>query len=395
MKNVSENMQLKMEGNVKVNIPENVIQKIQYLCTVIPNLEWSGILFYTLEGTIKKSKEMSITLKDILPMDKGTATSTEFIYDKRYVEFLMNGGEERLSWKSGLIHSHNNMGVFYSGTDEDEIKTNSKAHNFYLSVVVNNRLDIIGKIGILGTAETEVKTHYKGLDEEGNPYTISPTTLKVKSEKLYYIDCDMIYEKPESIMEEEFMNNVNTILNKPVNTSIYNPPVYSPLNNQGKGYPSTFKSEKNAFRFNPYGYNQYDDDFYDNIPVTKKTSYSKPPKNKKKDSSKYNKMEEDLKKSCEEFLIMCFSIEEEDFIEPFPSLEDVLDEQEDLLLEESMTIPEILEDFSSNFLSIFEQHFYNTIYSSNVIMNTILEILEEYEDQYSFVKDLKNFISKL
>ena len=66
---------------------------------------------------------MIITIEDILPMDKGTAASTEFTYDERYVQFLMNK-EERLDYKSGLIHSHNNMAVFYSGTDQEELKTN-------------------------------------------------------------------------------------------------------------------------------------------------------------------------------------------------------------------------------------------------------------------------------
>ena len=147
MKNVLSNTQEKIEGNVKVNIPKKVMDKINYLCTVISEVEWSGILFYSVKGSIKNPKKMTITLKDILPMDKGTAVTTEFTYDERYVEYLMND-PKRTDWKSGLIHSHNNMGVFYSGTDQQELLTNSKSHNFYLSVVVNNKLDIIGRIGI-------------------------------------------------------------------------------------------------------------------------------------------------------------------------------------------------------------------------------------------------------
>lgn len=377
MKNVSNITQEKIEGSIKVNIPKNVVQKIQYLCNVISSLEWSGILFYTVRGTIKNPSKMVITLKDILPMDKGTATSTEFSYDKRYVDFLMGGGEERLEYKSGLIHSHNNMSVFYSGTDQDELMTNSKSHNFYLSVVVNNKLDIIGRVGISGIVETTVNTYYKGLDEKGNPYTLSPTKLKVKHEKLYYIDCDMIYDKVKPFMDEEFTNNVKTIMN-PVKS--YTPPKSTINYREDKKYPS-LKSD--------WGYMDYQQKVYDDMPpVTTKI------KSSFNSGLRVTKMDEFLYSECENFLIRCFGFDDEESSENM-ELIDIIDNADALIKTEELTIPEVIEDFSSNFISIFEQHFFNMVYNTEAITQTIQDILDEYIDEFPFIKEIKNFISKL
>lgn len=144
-------------------------------------------------------------------MDKGTASATGFTYDERYVDYLMNK-PERLDWKSGLIHSHNNMGVFFSGTDEKELATNAKAHNYYLSVVVNNRLDIIGKIGFIGEMEVPVKAPYYALDENGKKYLIENVSFTHKKEKLFTYGCNISYKIPENNLDKEFMENVTKIM---------------------------------------------------------------------------------------------------------------------------------------------------------------------------------------
>ena len=153
-------------------------------------------------------------------MDKGTATATEFAYDERYVNYLMNN-PERLEWKSGLIHSHNNMAVFFSGTDEKEIETNSKAHNYYLSMVVNNKLDIIAKVGFVAEAEYLVEAKYHALDENGKPYFVKQKNFIEKKQKLFTYDCKINYNIPDSGLDTEFIDSVAFIMKpKPVVTPI-------------------------------------------------------------------------------------------------------------------------------------------------------------------------------
>ena len=71
-------------------MPEKVLNQIQYLCQQIPKVEWSGILFYKVEGSIKDPENMKIILEDILPMHKGTKAYTEYSFDERVIEYMMN-----------------------------------------------------------------------------------------------------------------------------------------------------------------------------------------------------------------------------------------------------------------------------------------------------------------
>ena len=384
MKKVSRIIQGQLQDNVKVVIPKNVMNKINYLCTVIAAVEWSGVLFYTVKGTIKNPSKMVITLKDILPMDKGTTTATEFTYDERYVEYLMNE-EKRMEYKSGLIHSHNNMAVFYSGTDQEELKINSKAHNFYLSVVVNNKLDIIGRIGVSALAEAVVETSYKGLDEDGNVYEIESTNLKVKNEKLFYIDCDMVYEKPKSAIEDEFLNNVATILkpktpisySKTVSKPSYNTPAYEGLRNNYDNYSD----------WGHGGYTGYEE----RLPATRFSNTATVPR-KVSTPKSHSDFDSHIKKECYKFLVSCFGFDNED---EEVLLEDIFQGIREDLQDQSITIPEVIEDFAFGFNSSYDVFFHNTIYGVEIILTSIEEILEEHTDEYKFVKEIKNILRKI
>ena len=388
MKKLSHIAQGQLQDNVKVVIPKNVMIKILYLCTVIATVEWSGVLFYTVKGTIKNPSKMVITLRDILPMDKGTQASTEFEYDERYVEFLMSD-EKRMEYKSGLIHSHNNMAVFYSGTDQDELKTNSKAHNFYLSVVVNNKLDIIGRIGISASAESVVETSYKGLDENGNTYDIEPAKLRVKNEKLFFMDCDMVYEKPKSAIEDEFLDNVATIL-KPKVAKSYGKTVSNPSYNNASDKIDGYGSW-GGYGNNDWGYGGHID-YNKTLPATR---FQKTPTINNTDTAPrtFNDFDTHLKKECYSFLVSCFGFDTED--DEQIKLDEIFEGIRGELQEQMLTIPEVIEDFAFGFDSFYDAFFHNTIYGAELIMTSIEEILDEHSDEFKFLKELKNVLRKI
>ena len=87
-------------------------------------MEWSGILLYSVKGSIKEPEKMELHAEDIIPMDKGSQGATEYEYNKKsmfdtskfddkhidYVESMCDEHPEVLEWKVGHIHSHNNMG---------------------------------------------------------------------------------------------------------------------------------------------------------------------------------------------------------------------------------------------------------------------------------------------
>lgn len=173
-------------------IPNNVLHEIKYLCKNIPKVEWSGILFYTLQGSITKPKSLKIILKTILPLDMGTAAFTSYNLDERFINFLEEDFDVRSQWKVGHIHSHNVMRVFFSGTDMEELHDNAPGHDFYVSLIVNNFMDFTAKVAFTGTAKQSIKNvPFIALDEKGKPYTIKTSDYKVDDTKLFIYDCEV------------------------------------------------------------------------------------------------------------------------------------------------------------------------------------------------------------
>ena len=176
-----------------------MLDKIKYLCKNIVREEWSGVLFYTVDGTIKKPQEMKIILQDILPLDKGTAAWTEYELDSRFIDFIQADLDVRMDWKVGHIHSHNVMRVFFSGADQDELNDNSPLHDYYLSMIVNNYMEMIAKIAFTGDIKhTAKKVPYYSNDEEGKRYVSSIVDLTHNQTVLFTYDCDIQF--PEQLV---------------------------------------------------------------------------------------------------------------------------------------------------------------------------------------------------
>jgi proteasome lid subunit RPN8/RPN11 len=184
---------VELPNKIKVVISEEFQDKVKYLCQHIPKVEWSGVLFYQVIGSIQSPDTMELHCKDIFLMHKGTATYTEYAYSEEVVQYRMDNPES-LDWLIGHIHSHNTMPTFFSGTDREELEDNSPNHNFYFSLIVNNFLDMTAKVSFVGEMEIST-TGYECRDEKGNIYQLGlPENLKRKV--LFTYDCDI--QKPYS-----------------------------------------------------------------------------------------------------------------------------------------------------------------------------------------------------
>lgn len=93
----------------KILISENTEKKIRFLCKNIWDVEWSGILFYKIEGTFE-DKSLVIRCIDLFQMDIGTSGYTEFNVSPDMATYMVDHPEllEEGVYQ-GLIHSHNNM----------------------------------------------------------------------------------------------------------------------------------------------------------------------------------------------------------------------------------------------------------------------------------------------
>lgn len=197
-----------------MTISSKLQDQIYFLCSKIPNLEWSGVLFYKCEGTFGED-DFKVHCHELFPLDIGVSTYTEYdTGDPEFIKFMM-ANPQILEMKKGHIHSHNNMATWFSGVDDGELQDNSPNHNIYVSLIVNNRNVNCAKIAFL---TTEVEATLEFNDPDGNK---KQRKVKRDTQVILAYECDIIY--PESVSEvtlnERFQQLHNAVKDKRGNTT--------------------------------------------------------------------------------------------------------------------------------------------------------------------------------
>jgi hypothetical protein len=181
-----------LKEKAKLSISEKVLDKIKYLCDKYRSVEWSGIIWMDIEGidkgVIEDASQIKIRVTDFTLFDIGTGAYTEFSIEPEIIMPIYEKYPDYMTKKYGCMHSHNTMGVFFSGTDTSTLLEQAFIHNFFVSLIVNNRLDKIAKISFQGEREV-TETLYNRIGKVMLPYNV-----KNKEEVVYVVDCDVEYE---------------------------------------------------------------------------------------------------------------------------------------------------------------------------------------------------------
>lgn len=230
----------------KIIIPKDVENMIDYLHKSVGAIEWSGILFYKLVGgNINGLKDLQFQAQFIYPMNIGSHAYTEFDYSGE----IMNAydvKDDLIECSSGMIHTHHSMGAFFSGTDTDELLSNSKNFNYYISLVVNFAKDYKCKIAF--PSKTKTVREYLIKNSEGQ-------LVKAKSsvEEDDIIVGDLKIEFENSVSPEEWLvNRTSELKKKKEESSKIKPIVYNSTQ------PSPTQNYKHNSWNNPT-YNSYID----------------------------------------------------------------------------------------------------------------------------------------
>jgi proteasome lid subunit RPN8/RPN11 len=189
----------------KLIIPQEVSNKIKLLCGKISLVEWSGVLFYSVKGSIKQFDKVEFTIEDIYPMNKGTKAYTEYDLDDDLIDYRMNNPQS-LGWKIGMVHSHNSMKSYFSGTDMSELNDNSEFHNYYLSLIVNNFEEMVAKVAFRGNVKG-----YECKDETGKNWNLN---LKNTKQIMFTFDCDIVVKEELPFVENSFSDRLEEIIQK-------------------------------------------------------------------------------------------------------------------------------------------------------------------------------------
>ena len=219
----------------KIVIPAEVEKKIRFLCKNIWDVEWSGILFYKVEGAFE-DKSLTIRCVDLFQMDIGTSAYTEFNVSPDMATYMVDHPEllEEGIYQ-GLIHSHNNMATFFSGTDTATLSAEGNDMAHFVSLIVNNA----------GKYTAGITRKYKCVQTVSEKYTY-PTwngemregveTFDIEEEKLEWFNLDIVFEDATDDFETEMMERIKEIKEskKKVVTPVY------------KGYPQYGNYGKNS-----------------------------------------------------------------------------------------------------------------------------------------------------
>ena len=176
-----------MESKVKVlknlekstykftTIVEDLLEsKIRWLCEKFPHNEWSGILFYETEGKLADGS-LKVYCKDMHLMDYGSATFTEYYEDGSMIKYMDD--HDLLLCNIGIIHSHNTMAAFFSGTDTNTLKQEGNDKDNFFSLIVNNAGKYCSGITVKMTDEIRSSTndfYFTDFDGRKSVYKTEP-----------------------------------------------------------------------------------------------------------------------------------------------------------------------------------------------------------------------------
>ena len=221
------------ESSCKLIISTLVEQKISICCRTLPNNEWSGTLFYkVVSGTYDNN--LVLEAQDFYLRDVGSATSTEFDDDADAFNYqIENGLEDSIQ---ALIHSHNSMAAFFSGTDDNTLKSMGKQMPHFLSLIVNNAGKYCAKI----TRRRSLQTCYTSF--YGKEETCNDTVYIVEDKNV-----EVVFESAYNEINNYIKNRISTLTTS-------SKPATNVNSSKTKSYPTLWNE------------NDFDDVYYNHYP---------------------------------------------------------------------------------------------------------------------------------
>ena len=208
---------LSLSNQPTVVITEKLKNQIDWLHEKCGATEWSGELITSEINTINDLDNWTITCEDIFLVDVGSAAYTSYEVDKAgfksadIIELydaypgLLDGSK-----KAQHIHTHHNMQAFFSGTDWSQLEDRGVLSNYLLMLIVNFKGEYVAKVAF--KAEKSGKDAVE-LNFANNLDGRAPLTLAGQSSKevLVVMDCKIVFEKPEKLVEESFSTRYEAV----------------------------------------------------------------------------------------------------------------------------------------------------------------------------------------
>jgi hypothetical protein len=184
--------EVKLEGNPKVLISEDLWYKICRFHQLFGDTEWSGPIWYKMKGDINKPDELEIEVIHFMLKDIGSSAHTEYEFGEEMID-VFEEMPELMQAKMGHLHTHHNMDAYFSGTDMHALHEGANSLDMFLSIIVNRKGKKIAKIAMI--TEMEKKMLFKHQKKQFFFMSNSNETLGI-------LDCDVVIENEERYKDE-------------------------------------------------------------------------------------------------------------------------------------------------------------------------------------------------
>lgn len=186
----------------------------------------------------KIDKEENIIVTDFIIFNQEVTASSTIISDESQAKFLnemMKKGEDPSSYNIWW-HSHCDMGVFWSGTDDKTIEEHT-SQSYLISIVVNKKMEIKARLDIYPKDTSPFKQPTScTFDIDQIEYLTSKEELKLKEKKeeeikklteAYEKQFNLIEKKYENKNEEKIKSFCQKEIDSKVKAKVYLPVTYN------------------------------------------------------------------------------------------------------------------------------------------------------------------------
>lgn len=197
-------------------ITKELKKKIDYLHSRVGAFEWSGELITREKGTIIDLDDWEITAEDMFLVDIGTAGGTEYEVNKGAFKSsdIIELYEKYPELEEGIlklqhIHTHHNMGCFFSGTDWENLEDRALVSNYFLMLIVNFAGVAIAKVAFKARVEGNRGTELH-FSNNGDSYESLKLGGEKEKEVLVVMDCKVEIENTIEV-DEEFVQRYEIV----------------------------------------------------------------------------------------------------------------------------------------------------------------------------------------
>jgi hypothetical protein len=228
------------------------------------------------------------------------------------------------------------MKAFFSGTDNDELKINAPNYNYYLSLIVNNNMEMVAKVAMFGKADQSITIK----NNEGTDFVLALETAEVVNS----VDVDIYPFSEEVTIIEKRLEEIQEKKKRVV----YTPPTTSYV---APGYREEYSSP--TYRGRTYQQEMFQDT--EPVTITLKSPYCNLPLIH---SSNYQMAKTSIPWASTELLLKRFMTGDATAPTGISTLKEVLDEQDRkyaLLeqVEQDIFIDMITENYKTIFASVY------------------------------------------